>query len=123
MDRPGVRQVPEGGGEQGKMEKIACTITCGAPTTLAVMGQTIMMIIFPWEYVAEDIAFLLPQDLSCSCEFVSGYFDTSQPLGIVSECHHRTNITKSPLEEHYKVTIRLTSQCHHRTDVTESPPD
>ena len=86
MDRPGVRQVPEGGGEQGKMEKIACTITCGAPTTLAVMGQTIMMIIFPWEYVAEDIAFLLPQDLSCSCEFVSGYFDTSQPLGIVSEC-------------------------------------
>ena len=36
MDRPGVRQVPEGSGEQGKMEKTACKIICGAPTTLAV---------------------------------------------------------------------------------------
>ena len=34
MDRPGVRQVPEGGGEQGKMEKTGCKIICGAPTTL-----------------------------------------------------------------------------------------
>ena len=38
MDRPGVRQVPEGSGEQGKMEKIGCRIICGAPTTLAVKG-------------------------------------------------------------------------------------
>ena len=38
MDRPGVRQVPEGGGEQGKMEKTDCKIICGAPTTLAVKG-------------------------------------------------------------------------------------
>ena len=36
MDRPGVRQVPEGSGEQGKMEKTGCKITCGAPKTLAV---------------------------------------------------------------------------------------
>ena len=36
MDRPGVRQVPEGSGEQGKMEDIGCKIICGAPTTLAV---------------------------------------------------------------------------------------
>ena len=36
MDRPGIRQVPEGSGEQGKMEKIGCKIICGAPTTLAV---------------------------------------------------------------------------------------
>ena len=36
MDRPGVRQVPEGSGEQGKMEKTGCEIICGAPTTLAV---------------------------------------------------------------------------------------
>ena len=36
MDRPGVRQVPEGSGEQGKMEKTGCKIICGAPTTLAV---------------------------------------------------------------------------------------
>ena len=38
MDRLGVRQVPEGSGEQGKMEKTGCEIFCGAPTTLMVMG-------------------------------------------------------------------------------------
>ena len=38
MDRPGVRQVPEGSGEQGKMEKTGCEIICGAPKTLAVKG-------------------------------------------------------------------------------------
>ena len=39
MDRPGVRQVPEGSGEQGnreKMEETGCEIICGAPMTLAV---------------------------------------------------------------------------------------
>ena len=43
MDRPGVRQVPEVSGEQGKMEKTGCKIICGAPTTLAV--KELMMII------------------------------------------------------------------------------
>ena len=45
MDRPGVWQVPEGSGEQGKMEKTGCKIICGAPTTLAVKGlmMTMMM--------------------------------------------------------------------------------
>ena len=38
MDRPGVRQVPEGRGEQGKMEETGCEIICGAPTTLTVKG-------------------------------------------------------------------------------------
>ena len=38
MDRPGVRQVPDGSGEQGKMEKTGCRIICGAPMTLAVKG-------------------------------------------------------------------------------------
>ena len=38
MDRPGVRQVPEGSEEQGKMEEIGCEIICGAPMTLAVKG-------------------------------------------------------------------------------------
>ena len=38
MDRPGVRQVPEGSGEQGKMEKTGCKIICGTPTTLVVKG-------------------------------------------------------------------------------------
>ena len=43
MDRPGVWQVPEGSGEQGKMEKSGCKIICGAPTTLAVKGLMMMM--------------------------------------------------------------------------------
>ena len=38
LDRPGVRQVPEGGGEQGKIEKTGCEIIRGAPTALAVKG-------------------------------------------------------------------------------------
>ena len=38
MDRPRVRQVPEGSGEQGKMEETGCEIICGALTTLAVEG-------------------------------------------------------------------------------------
>ena len=43
MDRPGVLQVPEDSGEQGKMEKTGCKIICGAPTTLAVEGLMMMM--------------------------------------------------------------------------------
>ena len=43
MDRPGVQQVPEGSGEQGKMEKTGCKIICGDPTTLAVKGLMMMM--------------------------------------------------------------------------------
>ena len=38
MNRPGVRQVPEGSGEQGKMEENGCEIICGALMTLAVKG-------------------------------------------------------------------------------------
>ena len=36
MDRPGVRQVLEGSGEQGKMEETGCEVICGAQMTLAV---------------------------------------------------------------------------------------
>ena len=44
LDRPGVHQVPEGSGEQGKMEETGCEIIfCGAPTTLAVKGLMMMM--------------------------------------------------------------------------------
>ena len=38
MDRPGIRKVLEGSGEQGKMEETDCEIICGAPTTLMVRG-------------------------------------------------------------------------------------
>ena len=33
MDRPGVRQVPDGGGKQGKVEETGCEVICGATTT------------------------------------------------------------------------------------------
>ena len=38
MNRPGVRKVLEGSGEQRKMEGAGCEIICGAPMTLAVKG-------------------------------------------------------------------------------------
>ena len=38
MDRPGVRQVPEGSGEQRKMEETGCEVIRGSPTTLAIKG-------------------------------------------------------------------------------------
>ena len=44
MDRPGVRQFPEGSEEQGKLEKSGCKIICGAPTTVMVEGLMMMMI-------------------------------------------------------------------------------
>ena len=43
IDRPGVRQVPEGRGEQGQMEETGCEFITGAPTTLAVKKQMMMM--------------------------------------------------------------------------------
>ena len=36
MDRPGVRQIPEGSGEQGEMEENGFEVICGVPTTLTV---------------------------------------------------------------------------------------
>ena len=39
MDRPGVRQVPEGSGKRGKIEETGCEIICGALTTLVAKGQ------------------------------------------------------------------------------------
>ena len=37
---------PDGGGNQGKMEKTGCKIICGAPTALAVKGLMKMMMNF-----------------------------------------------------------------------------
>ena len=45
MDRPGVRQVPKGSGEQGNMEKTGCKIICGASATLVVRRLMMMMIV------------------------------------------------------------------------------
>ena len=38
MDNSGVRQVPEGSGEQSKKEETGCEVICGTPTTPAVKG-------------------------------------------------------------------------------------
>ena len=38
MNRPGIRQVLEGSGEQRKMEETGCEIICGAPVILVLMG-------------------------------------------------------------------------------------
>ena len=43
MDRPGVCHVPEGSGEEGKMEETGCETICGAPKTLVVKGSMMMM--------------------------------------------------------------------------------
>ena len=43
MDSPGVGQVTEDSGEQGKMEKTGCKIIFGTPTTLVVKGLMMMM--------------------------------------------------------------------------------
>ena len=57
MDRPGVRQVPEGSGEQEKMEKTGCKIICGAPTTFAVEGlMMMMMMMFPASIVLHRLS-------------------------------------------------------------------
>ena len=56
MDRPGVGQVAEGSGEQGKMEETGCEIICGAPTTLAVKEQ-MMMMMMKWLFLSANIQF------------------------------------------------------------------
>ena len=38
IDRPGVRQFPEGSGEQRKVEETGCEVICGPPVTLTVKG-------------------------------------------------------------------------------------
>ena len=38
MDRPGVRKVPDGSGEQGNMEETGCEIICSVLTTFVVKG-------------------------------------------------------------------------------------
>ena len=43
MYRPGVRHVPEGSGEQRKVEDTGCEIICGASAILVVKGLMMMM--------------------------------------------------------------------------------
>ena len=39
MDRPGVNQVPESNGKQGKTKETGCEVICRVPATPAVKGQ------------------------------------------------------------------------------------
>ena len=45
MDRPRVRKVPEGSGEQRKIEETGCEVIRGAPATTSVKGQMKVKII------------------------------------------------------------------------------
>ena len=63
MNRLGVRQVPEGSGEQGKMEKTSCKIICGAPTTLAVKGLMMMMMMMMMTLLNHPPVIVYPSSL------------------------------------------------------------
>ena len=83
MDRPGVRQVPEGGGEQGKMEKTGCEIICGAPTTLAVKGLMIMMM-YSITQDTQDTTHLIQRPCyqrGSTCQDPAGNWTTRRPDG------------------------------------------
>ena len=71
MDRPGVRQVTEGSGEQGKMEEIGCKIICSPPTTLAVKGEMMMMMKVYQRYILKDGKKMKTYDSTASSEFDS----------------------------------------------------
>ena len=76
MDRPGVQQVPDGSGEQGKVEKNGCKIICGAPTTLAVKGLMMMMM----------IEIKVPKVFSVKCH-TSFSFEAIRIFDIISDDH------------------------------------
>ena len=86
MDRPGVRQVPEGSGEQRKMEETGCEVICGAPTTLTVKG--LMMMDDENNKMPENQSFTgqhQPQSKLHQC--VDGVFNTMSVCGwCVSHC-------------------------------------
>ena len=64
MDRPRVRQIPKGGGEQGKMEKIGSKMICGAPTTLAVKGLMMMMMMMMMIIIGQCV--VSDRNLACA---------------------------------------------------------
>ena len=87
MDRPGVPQVPEGSGEQGKMEKSGCKIIYGAPTTLAVKGLMMMMKVFTLSPTSWDLGPLrLRKQLGV--EQTSKNNDTSSCIDCIQFQHH-----------------------------------
>ena len=81
LDRPGVRQVPEGSGEQEKMEKTGCKIICGAPTTLAVKGlmmMMMMMMMMMWWLGGTTVYGGLCCCFCCCCCYLASLFPPSR---------------------------------------------
>ena len=79
MDRPGVRQVPEGSGEQGKIEKTGCKIICGASTALTVKGLMMMMMKkvlgMCRDHVDETVVYVLREIMpECVLKLVRGLY-------------------------------------------------
>ena len=73
MDRPGVRQVAEGSGEQGKIEKTSCKLICGAPTTLAVKVLMMMMMMINVWIVFNHFVYLEKGLLVLNSCWTAGY--------------------------------------------------
>ena len=79
------RQVPEGSGEQGKMEKTGCKIICGAPTTLAVKGLMMMMMnskLGKEVVVQTVISCVQPEDGHLTCSYGSVCDLSKRELGL-----------------------------------------
>ena len=58
-DRPGVRQVPEGSGEERKTEKTGCKIICGARTTLEVKRLMMMVMMMMMIHIFINIVSIM----------------------------------------------------------------
>ena len=99
-DRTGIRQVPGGGGEQGKMEKTGCKIICGAPTTLVVKGSLMMIMMmnckdtclhaltcahmYARTQYTQINRFITPTVKQIICNKVTEYFDERPKMGFVT---------------------------------------
>ena len=57
MGKPEVCQVPEGSGEQRKMEETGCEVICGSPMTLAVKGQVKVKVILAFFCLNQALLF------------------------------------------------------------------
>ena len=91
MDRPGVRQVPEGSGEQGKMEKTGRKIIYGAPTTLVVKGLMMMMMMmmstFSKFFTSLVLVFLFCNS-SVSLNWLCWAFTSTNAVQNLTKCSH-----------------------------------
>ena len=105
MDRPGVRQVPNGSGEQGKIEETGCKIICGAQTTLAVKRLMIMMMNgFPALTIASS-ELSRPQELSLSLSLSLTHTHTRAHTHTRTHTHTHTH-TQSQREKHPGKNVR-----------------